>query len=71
MTKDHPLALYRQSRDPPMSISDLAKMLGVARNTVWRWEDGRLPEKGKWSVIEAKTGVRVEDLARFTAEAAE
>jgi predicted transcriptional regulator len=71
MTKDHPLALYRQSRDPRMSINDLAVMLGVARNTVWRWEHGRLPEKAKWSVIKERTGVRVEDLARFTAEAAE
>jgi DNA-binding XRE family transcriptional regulator len=54
-----------------MSISDLARLLGVKRNTVWRWENGRLPEKGKWPIIKAKTGVRVEDLARFTAEAAE
>ncbi len=52
-------------------MRDLAELLGVKPNTVWRWENGRLPEKAKWPVITKRTGVRVEDLARFAAEAAE
>jgi transcriptional regulator with XRE-family HTH domain len=65
-TRRHPLTRYRDINK--LTITALAHQLGVSKAAVSRWEGGRLPEKAKWSVIEAKTGVRVEDLARFTAE---
>lgn len=71
MTKEHPLAIFRQRQTPRMTLRDLATLLEVRPNTVWRWENGRLPNQAKWAIIQARTGVRVEDLARFTAEAAE
>jgi len=64
---EHPLTRYRKAEK--LSITALAARLGVSKAAVSRWEAGRLPDQKLWPVIRQKTGVRPEELARFTAEA--
>jgi ribosome-binding protein aMBF1 (putative translation factor) len=49
----------------------LAAELKVQRNTVWRWENGRMPRPKDWQKIEAVTGITGSQLAAFKAVAAE
>ena len=64
----HPLTRYREKQK--LSITALAAQLGVSKAAVSRWEGGRLPDQKLWPVIQEQTGIRPEDLARFTAGAA-
>lgn len=70
--KVHPLQAFRERHDPPLSQTDLAKLLGVTRPTVNRWEAGRrkidddkLPEVVKLTGIPAY--ILRPDLARLMA----
>lgn len=40
MESIHPLKLYRERQDPPLSQERLAGLLDVSRVTVTRWESG-------------------------------
>ena len=54
----HPLAAYRARQVPPLSQRDLARLLNVSRETIWRWETGaRMPDPHKIPLITAKTGI--------------
>lgn len=65
MTVVHPLKAYRTRRK--LSLSEMATEIGVKPNTVWRWEQGRLPHKDEWPKIEKATGIKAERLVRFAA----
>lgn len=66
----HPLTAYRNSHTPRLTLRQVADEIGVKTNTVWRWENGRLPDRDYWSKIEAATGVKPEDLVRHVETAA-
>jgi transcriptional regulator with XRE-family HTH domain len=53
---EHPLKAFRDRQQ--LSPQALADLLGVARPTVIRWENGtRKPDVDKLTDIEAKTGI--------------
>jgi DNA-binding transcriptional regulator YiaG len=52
----HPLKAYRETNN--LKPADLARLLGVSRATVHRWETGeRKPSRDKLPVIKEKTGI--------------
>lgn len=58
----HPLAAYRKSKG--LNATELAGILGVKRNTVWRWENRkRRIDPGFWGKINRETGIPIETLA--------
>ena len=63
MTNVHPLRAFRLAQDPPLSIAQLADLLGVGRPTVFRWETGarKIDERFIHAVSE-KTGIPARDL---------
>lgn len=64
MTASHPLRSYRESQDPPLSQEALARLLGVNRGTIIRWEAGeRFPDREYWPRIQQITGVTAAELA--------
>jgi transcriptional regulator with XRE-family HTH domain len=72
----HPLKAFRERQDPPLSQDDLAGLLGVARETVTRWESGaRKIDEKKLPVVAGKTGISPKelrpDLAELLGEAAQ
>jgi DNA-binding XRE family transcriptional regulator len=75
MQSTHPLEAYRQRQDPPMSRALLAKLLGVKRASVFRWEKGRKIDAKLLPEISAKTGISVRalrpDLVELLDEAAQ
>lgn len=53
----HPLTAYRNLHK--LKPADLARLLGVSRATVHRWETGeRKPSRDKLPVIKEKTGIQ-------------
>lgn len=65
----HPLTAYRARQSPPLSQRDLAQLLGVSRETVWRWETGeRMPDPDFLPQITEKTGVSAQELRPDLAE---
>lgn len=64
----HPLRAYRNARG--LSMADLADQLGVRTNTIWRWENGRVPEQAMWARIEKVTGIKPDQIVRFVVEGA-
>lgn len=65
----HPIRAYRERQRPPVSQAELARMLGVTRGTVCRWESGvRLPHEDMLPIIAEKLhidpGVLRPDLVR-------
>lgn len=57
------LKTYRQEHEPPLSRSALAKSLGVSRQTVHRWEEGkRRPDKRYVPTLSEMTGVPILEL---------
>ena len=58
----HPLRAYREREQ--ISAEELAQRLGVARNTIWRWESGRRSiERRFLKPIHDLTGISMADLA--------
>lgn len=58
MNDDNPLKAFRESQVPPISQKALGELLGVAPNTVWRWESGnRKIAPKRLPVIQARTGI--------------
>jgi DNA-binding transcriptional regulator YiaG len=58
MGQIHPLRAYRERQNPPLSRSQLAKLLGVSDASVSRWEAGvRKPDEEYISLIVKKTGI--------------
>ena len=68
MTIKHPLRAFRDANG--MTLGDLAEQIGVKPNTVWRWENGRVPERPMWARIEKVTGIKTDQIVRFVAEGA-
>lgn len=64
----HPLTSFRAARK--WTLDQLANEIGVKRNTVWRWENGRMPRPKDWPRIEAATGISPSQLAAFSNAAA-
>lgn len=59
----HPLRSYRKSRTPKLSQAGLAEQLGVARQTVLRWENyERKIDLPLVAEIERKTGIPAKEL---------
>lgn len=59
----NPIRAYRAARQ--LSLDALAAEIGVQRNTVWRWENGRVPERRLWPAIQEATGLTPSDLIRI------
>ena len=65
----HPLKSYREMQTPPLSQKQLARLLGVSRTTVARWETGiRKIDPTRLRVILKKTGVPLSELRPDLAE---
>jgi len=59
-----PLTTYRETQVPPLSQQQLADRLGVARETVARWESGtRKIDNDLLPIVAEKTGIS-KDLLR-------
>lgn len=76
MESIHPLKAYRKSCQPPLSQKRFADLVGVARETVARWETGRLRiGEDVLPLVAEKTGIaRAKlrpDLVALLGEAAE
>ncbi len=59
----HPLTAVRTARG--WTLDRMAREIGVKRNTVWRWENGRMPRPEDWKRIETATGVTGAELAAW------
>lgn len=58
-----PLKSFRYSQTPPMTPAALAKLLGVSRPTVFRWETGaRKIGVDSLEVVSQKTGIPKREL---------
>lgn len=69
MNDAHPLTAFRKSHNPKMSQDALADLIGVARLTVLRWENGRRKIDPKLlSSVSQKTGIPQSDLRPDLAE---
>jgi transcriptional regulator with XRE-family HTH domain len=63
MRNIHPLKAFRRSQTPKLSQDALAKMLGVVRLTVLRWENAqRKIDDDLLPIITEKTGIPAKDL---------
>ena len=63
MGTPHPLKTYRDNQEPPLTQKQLADLLGVARETVARWESGsRKIDDEKLSGITERTGIPAREL---------
>jgi transcriptional regulator with XRE-family HTH domain len=62
MDAENPIRAFRAANK--ISAAELARRVGVARNTVWRWEKGRQGIAPKlWAYVSRQTGIAVERLA--------
>ena len=59
----HPLEAFRAREK--LTLDQLAQEIGVKRNTIWRWENGRMPRQNFWKSITKVTGVQPQDLLPF------
>lgn len=74
MSDPNPIRAYRAKRG--MTLDQLATQIGVQRNTIWRWEQGRAPDPKVWPAIIKATAITRPQLLRYAmakkyAEAAE
>ena len=54
----HPLRVFRERHNPPLSQEELADLFGVSRSAVTRWESGiRQPGKRQVPTILRITGL--------------
>lgn len=69
MQENHPLKTYRANQTPPMRRAALARLLGVSKTTVARWEEGiRKIDQDKVSKVSEKTGISARALRPDLAE---
>lgn len=65
----HPLQAFREKQTPPMTRAELARLLGVSRETVHRWENGKRDiDRKKLTDITEKTGISPHELRPDLAE---
>ena len=58
MESIHPLKIFRETQEPPLSQQELAELLGVKRETVNRWESGkRRIDEDRLPAVSEKTGI--------------
>lgn len=74
MSEPNPIRAYRTKRG--FTLHELATQIGVQRNTIWRWEQGRVPDPDLWPAIIKATPITRQQLIRYAtdqkyAEAAE
>jgi len=71
METTHPLKQYREAHEPPLTQQGLAELLGVARETVTRWESGaRKIDEEKLPIVSERTGIAPATLRPDLAERA-
>lgn len=59
----HPLKVFREAQDPPLTKAKLAALLEVSRALVTRWESGeRQPGRELLPRIAERTGIRPAEL---------
>lgn len=63
MAEANPIRTYRAKRG--YTLRQLATEIGVQPNTVWRWEQGRVPDPEMWPAIIKATGITRPQLIRF------
>lgn len=63
MIDPNPIRAYRAKRG--ITLDALAKLIGVQRNTVWRWEQGRVPDPDMWPAIIKATAITRQQLIRY------
>lgn len=62
----HPVTAYREKHSPPLSKSEVARLLNVSRNTVHRWETGgRNTSRDLLPVIESKLGIAPSEILEY------
>lgn len=58
MTTKHPLTAYREANE--MTVGELATLLKVSRQTIWRWEnEKRRPDDRLLPVVSNLTGIPI------------
>lgn len=63
----HPLRKFREGQQPPLKQEDLARMLGVSKATISRWEAGeRFPDRDSWPLLKEITGLGSDELAAWS-----
>lgn len=69
MSDSHPLRTYREQQVPPLTQEDLARMLGVTKATISRWESGaRKVDAEKLPEVSERTGIPPHNLRPDLAE---
>jgi DNA-binding XRE family transcriptional regulator len=63
MTEANPIRAYRAERQ--ITLEELASEIGVRRNTIWRWEQGRVPDPDKWPAIIRATSITRDQLIQY------
>lgn len=63
MHEPNPIQTYRAKRK--CTLRQLAEEIGVQPNTVWRWEQGRVPDVEMWPAIIAATSITRAQLLRY------
>lgn len=63
LIRTHPLTTYRASQEPPLSMADLARLLGVGVPTISRWEKfQRAIDKERLGHVSNATGIPAKEL---------
>lgn len=61
--RTHPLTTYRASQEPPLSMADLGRLLGVGTPTISRWEKfQRAIDEDRLASVSDKTGIPAKEL---------
>ena len=59
----HPIAAYRARER--LTVGELAARINVSRVTIWRWEQGRVPDPEMWPAITAATPITRQQLSKY------
>lgn len=63
MNEANPIRAYRAKCG--FTLHELATRIGVQRNTVWRWEQGRVPDPDLWPAIIKATPITRQQLIKY------